>query len=62
MTFASDQQSSTAVLSATSRRMLALRDTVLGEWEAKVRLLLEQAKNLRHPVIINTIPFFYEDL
>lgn len=49
-------------LPATSQRMLELRDAVLAEWEKRVRNALQEAKELRQPVFINTIPAFYDNL
>jgi signal transduction histidine kinase len=51
-----------ARLSATSRRMLELREPVLAEWERRIDAALEQAQELRHPVLLNTMPDFYVDL
>ena len=61
MTFASDQDSSSERLSATSRRMLALRDEVFTAWEAEVRALPE-AGPIRRPILINTLPAFYDNI
>lgn len=61
MTFASDQDSSSERLSATSRRMLALRDAVFAEWESEVRAL-PQACAIRRPILINTLPAFYDNI
>ncbi len=62
MTLASDQKLDTDGLSETSRRMLALREVVLKEWEVRVRKALTEAQEMRHPVFINTLPAFYDDL
>ncbi|MDF3036142.1 MAG: histidine kinase [Paucimonas sp.] len=62
MTLASDQNDDENRLSATSRRMLELREIVLSEWEQKVRRSFEEAKQLRSPIIINTIPAFYDNI
>jgi signal transduction histidine kinase len=42
--------------------MLALRDTVFAEWERKVRGAVEQAAELRRPVLIDTLPVFYDNI
>ncbi|MGV3655394.1 MAG: sensor histidine kinase [Noviherbaspirillum sp.] len=42
--------------------MHELRNAVLTEWEKRVRETFEQAKRLRRPVIINTLPTFYDNL
>lgn len=62
MTLASDQKEGTDGLSDTTRRMLALRDTVFAEWERSVRATVEQAAELRHPVLIDTLPVFYDNI
>jgi signal transduction histidine kinase len=48
--------------SACSYRMLALRETVLHSWENHVRANLASAKELSHPVLIDTMPVLYERL
>jgi signal transduction histidine kinase len=48
--------------SASSYRMLALRDTVLHSWETQVRTELASARKLSHPVLIDTMPVLYERL
>lgn len=62
MTLASDQNLDLNKLSFTSRRMLELRQVVLTEWEKRVRAAFKAAKELRHPVFINTIPSFYDNI
>lgn len=62
MTFASDQKLNADQLSPTSRRMLALREAVLAEWERKTRAALDETKKIRHPVFINTMPSFYDNI
>jgi signal transduction histidine kinase len=62
MTFASDQDHDSSLLSPNARRMLALRDTVFGVWEARVRERIAQASNVQHPVLIDTLPVFYDNI
>jgi signal transduction histidine kinase len=62
VTFGSDQQFDLDKLSSTSRKMLMLREAVLAEWETRVRAAFQEAKELREPVFINTIPAFYDNL
>ena len=62
MTHASDQKHQAADLSATSQRMLALREQVFVEWERAVRARIEEAAQLRHPVLIDTLPVFYDNI
>ncbi len=62
MTNASDQKHDAADLSATSQRMLALREEVFADWERAVRAQIEEAAQLRHPVLIDTLPVFYDNI
>lgn len=62
MTLASDQKLNADHLSTTSRSMLALREAVLAEWETRTRMALAEAKQIRHPVFINTMPAFYDNI
>ena len=62
MTIPDEQKADDERLSPTSRRMLALRDRVLGEWERQVRAALDQARGLAHPILIDTLPQFYDNI
>ncbi|MFS0756111.1 HAMP domain-containing sensor histidine kinase [Noviherbaspirillum sp. 1P10PC] len=62
MTFASDQNLHDKGLSATARRMLALRDVVLVEWEKRLRSTVREAAGLPHPILINTFPSLYDNI
>lgn len=62
MTFASDQNSNPQRLSNTSQRMLKLREAVFAEWEKRVRASISQADELKHPILINTLPAFYDNI
>ncbi len=62
MTYASDQKYDDSGLSHTSQRMLALREQVFAEWERAVRASVEEAAQLRHPVLIDTLPVFYDNI
>lgn len=62
MTFASDQNPDISQLSPTSRRMLELRDAVFVEWEKRVREKVKEAGGLSHPILLNTMPTFFENL
>ena len=62
MTDSSNQDSGTAKLSATSEKMLALRDEVFAEWEKRVRGAVAQASTLGLPILIDTLPAFYDNL
>ena len=42
--------------------MLALREQVFADWERAVRGKVDQAAELRHPVLIDTLPVFYDNI
>jgi signal transduction histidine kinase len=42
--------------------MLELRDTIFAEWEKRVRASVKQAGALTHPLLINTLPTFYDNI
>lgn len=62
MTLASDQNKDPEKLSAASRRMMELRDVVFAEWEKRVRASVKQAGVLTHPILMNTLPTFYDNI
>jgi signal transduction histidine kinase len=49
-------------LSPKSRRMLEYRETVIAEWEKAIRTHLVKAVALRHPILVNTLPAFYDNI
>ena len=59
---ASDQKINPDGLSATSREVLKMRDAVFAEWESQVRLLIKGAQHILHPILLNTLPVFYENI
>ncbi|MDY0960646.1 HAMP domain-containing sensor histidine kinase [Massilia sp. CFBP9026] len=62
MTFASDQQGAGVGLSEAAQRMLDLRDAVFATWEARVRERIVQARDVQHPILIDTLPVFYDNI
>lgn len=62
MSLASDQQDQDSALSPNARRMLALRDAVFDAWEARVRERIVQASTVQHPILIDTLPVFYDNI
>ena len=62
MMLASDHKSDAARLSPTAQRMLALRETVLSEWESRLRATVDEAASLPHPILINTFPTLYDNI
>ncbi|MDH6186949.1 HAMP domain-containing sensor histidine kinase [Polaromonas sp. CG_23.6] len=49
-------------LSPTSQRMLELQHEVLEQWSERVRSDIEPATALKQPILINTLPVFYDNL
>lgn len=62
MTLASDHEVDPERLSPASRRMIALRETVLAEWERRLRAAVAKASALAHPILIDTLPVFYNNI
>jgi signal transduction histidine kinase len=62
MSFASDQDQSPFPLSPNGQRMLDLRDAVFAAWEERVRARVLQARALQHPILIDTLPVFYDNI
>ncbi|WP_343729264.1 HAMP domain-containing sensor histidine kinase [Duganella sp.] len=62
MTLATDQKETAAGLSATSRAMLALREQVIDLWEAKLREHVQEAQGVSGPLLVNTLPAFYDNI
>ena len=62
MNLAIDHMASSFELSATSRKMLELRHEVFAHWEHGVRNGIEEANVLKHPILINKLPFFYDSI
>ncbi|WP_462176894.1 hypothetical protein, partial [Acinetobacter baumannii] len=42
--------------------MLALREVVFAEWETRVRERIVQARTVQHPILIDTLPVFYDNI
>jgi signal transduction histidine kinase len=47
---------------STAQRMLALREAVFATWEARVRERVQPARALAHPILVDTLPSFYDNL
>jgi len=62
MTLAGDQNQDSRKLSPTARKMLALREEVFSEWEKRVRAAITEADKLKHPILIDTLPVFYDNI
>jgi signal transduction histidine kinase len=42
--------------------MRDLQDAVFDAWEARVRERIQQARNLQHPILVDTLPVFYNNI
>ena len=62
MTYASDQKMHTLDLPARTRRLFSMRDAVLTQWEHEVRAKVRGAAALLTPILINTLPTFFDNL
>ena len=62
MTIGTDQKESDDGLSDTSRAMLAMRKDVFDLWEASIRDHIDEAQNVSAPILINTMPAFYDNI
>lgn len=62
MSFASDQNLHAGDLSDKSQRILAMRDAVFAEWERRVRQEVKGAATLLRPILVNTLPVFYDNI
>ena len=59
---ATDQKLNESGLSQTSRQVLEMRDIVFEEWEKDVRRLISSAQDVLAPILINTLPVFYDNI
>lgn len=57
-----DQQEQTKKLSPISQKMQALREPVLEELIGNLQANIPQTKSLLHPILINTLPAFYDQI
>lgn len=62
MSFASDQNLHADTLSDKSQRILAIREDVFAEWERRVRQEVKGAATILRPILINTLPVFYDNI
>jgi signal transduction histidine kinase len=62
MTYATDQKMGTLDLSPRTRRLFGMRDAVLTQWEHQVRAEVRGADALLTPILINTLPAFFDNL
>jgi signal transduction histidine kinase len=61
-TFAADQKESDLKPSTNSQKMRALRHEVFVEWELRVRGGSEEVNRLKQPILINTLPAFFDHM
>jgi signal transduction histidine kinase len=59
---ATEQNNGGSGLSETSIRILELREAVFEAWEKEVRAVIKNAQEILPPVLINTLPVFYDNI
>lgn len=59
---ATDQIMDEDTLSINSRKVLAMREAVFEAWGKEVRALIKNAQEILPPVLINTLPVFYDNI
>jgi signal transduction histidine kinase len=59
---ASDQNGKPHALSATGSRMSELRGEIFAEWEKRVRASVKQADDVPRPLLVDTLPTFYDNI
>lgn len=59
---ATDQKMTETGLSSTSRQVLAMREAVFEAWEQDVRRLITSAQDVLPPILLNTLPVFYDNI
>lgn len=62
MTLSTDQKMDQRGLGASSRNLIDVRDAVFEVWEREVRARVGGADSMRHPILVNTLPSFYDNL
>jgi signal transduction histidine kinase len=62
MALSTDQKLDSGDLSPTSRHLLSLRDEVIAEWASQVRSKVRGADQMAHPILINTLPAFFDNI
>lgn len=62
MPLSTDQKIDTGGLGKSSRDLIDIREEVFEIWEREVRAKVGGADSLRHPILVNTLPSFYDNL
>jgi signal transduction histidine kinase len=62
MTLVTEQEAREGELSVTSLAVLAMRDEVFALWEAQVRASVKEASEISGPLLVNTLPVFYDNM
>jgi len=55
-------QNNGSELSTTSKRILEMREAVFESWEKEVRAVIKNAQEILPPVLVNTLPVFYDNI
>lgn len=62
MTIGSDRDERPEDMPPLALRLLSLRDTLMSEWTAAILADVERANQLLPPILVNTLPTFYDNL
>ncbi|MFZ6639976.1 sensor histidine kinase [Undibacterium sp. TC4M20W] len=62
MTLATDQSTAAGELSPISLQFISIREAVMARWEQEIRARVPGASSLLGPVLINTLPAFYDNI
>jgi signal transduction histidine kinase len=62
MPLSTDQKIDVGGLGQSSRDLIDIREEVFEIWEHEVRAKVGGADSLRHPILVNTLPSFYDNL
>jgi signal transduction histidine kinase len=59
---AAGSHSPSAPLSATGQRLLALKEKIFDAWKERVRARVQQARALQEPILVDTLPAFFNNI
>ncbi|UGQ47252.1 sensor histidine kinase [Massilia endophytica] len=62
MQIGTDQDVPDRHLTPAARRLLGMSDAIIGEWSERVRREVEGMADMAHPILINTMPVFLQNL
>jgi hypothetical protein len=62
MSTSKGQKTDESYLALSFRNLMSLRGSVFDIWEVEVRARVRGARSLRHSILINTFPAFFDNL